>query len=586
MRFTGLTKRQISELFVSGLVQNADYLSAEVALPLVELVPAYLTEDQAAELLFWYSSRVLSRIPEQDKDVIDLKDVPRSARGGMSRFLFAMMSDVDVRTRWCAAHAVRRLARLSCMEMLSELAKVGTRVVEPSYRLPNAPFYWLAARLWLVLAIERAASESSVNMASLVPFLKQVAFDDELPHVLLREFAKNAIRHLEANRIVVLSGEESSALTILNRTPFRRRKTDRSKTRKKKAKTAKKTQHHFDWVDTIPYFYDPWLSGFFNVSQQDFLSIADHWVSDVWKVRQDVGHWATEERQHRFSPNDYGMWLHDHGSDPVLERPSYYYEWHAMWCTLGQLIRERPLATAEEGWPWNDFEERLSRKMLTVSSVWLADWRDSKPLLARLWFSPDKVAEWINQDNAEEALAELGLTEGEQEGVVVAASCETETGSFHNGMNLSTALVSRDTASCLLRALQTTKLWLRYKVPSEDDRLEIDEGPYRFIGWLRDAHDRDPGIDQFDPLRNEVREAQAGPGTAILDFLGVPPARARLAAYFEQCPVPLRSLERSRGATNPVRPLARRHHLYGNTALGRQGYIAEVPSKSEYGNDR
>jgi hypothetical protein len=82
-------------------------------------------------------------------------------------------------------------------------------------------------------------------------------------------------------------------------------------------------------------------------------------------------------------------------------------------------------------------------------------------------------------------------------------------------------LVSPDTAGSLLRALQTTGHWMRYKVPSQGDRLEINEAPYRFIGWLQDADDSDSRIDRLDPLRNEIREVQTGPGTAILDFLGV-----------------------------------------------------------------
>jgi hypothetical protein len=162
--------------------------------------------------------------------------------------------------------------------------------------------------------------------------------------------------------------------------------------------------------------------------------------------------------------------------------------------------------------------------MLTVPTMWLADWRDSKPLLARFWFPPeDEVTKWISKDNEQETLAELGLSEGKRHEIVVAASHATQARSFRRDVSLSTALVSPDTASSLLRALQTTGHWMRYKVPSQDDRLEINEALYQFIGWLKDADDRDPQIDKLDPIRAEVREVQMGPGTAVLDFLGVPP---------------------------------------------------------------
>jgi energy-coupling factor transporter ATP-binding protein EcfA2 len=526
---SGLPPLQVCELFVSGLVENADQLSAEVALPLVELVTVYLNGAQASDLLLWYSTRVFDRIPEDERDIIDVDDVPQSVHEALSRFLFAMMSDVDVRIRWRAAHVVRRLALFSCEKVLAALGQEGNRIVEQSFRLPNAPFYWLAARLWLTIAIERIARESSASASRFVPFLKQVVFDDHLPHVLLREFAKSALRNLEAQGVLTLTDAERSAMEILNRTPFpRKKKNERLKkvTKKKKAKTHR---HHFDWMDTIPYLYDPWLRSFANVSQEEFLTAADRWIAVVWDVREDIGHWAKEERQHRFPENDYGMWSHRQGTDPILERPAYYYEWHAMWCTLGELLVSRPLAKADD-WSWNDFYEHLAREMLTTPAIWLADWRAMKPLLPRLWFKPeDEVAQWLDQDDEHETLAELGLKERKRDKIVIDAYHATQARWFRAGVHLTTGMVNPDTANSLLRALQTTGHWMRYRVPPEGHDLEIDETPYRFLGWLREDDGHDPGIDKHDPMRNDVREVQTGPGKAMLDFLGAPPNDRRLS---------------------------------------------------------
>jgi len=108
---TQLPDSEVCSLFVAGLAQNADDLSAEVALPLVALIATHLTAPQAHSLANWYSERVAARIPAKEKDDVDITDIPDSVQLAIGRFLFAMMSDVDVRIRWLAAHAVRRLAK-------------------------------------------------------------------------------------------------------------------------------------------------------------------------------------------------------------------------------------------------------------------------------------------------------------------------------------------------------------------------------------------------------------------------------------------------------------------------------------------
>ena len=118
---TQLPDSEVCSLFVAGLAQNADDLSAEVALPLVALIAMHLTAPQAHSLANWYSERVAARIPAKEKDLVDITDIPDSVQLAIGRFLFAMMGDVDVRIRWLAAHAVRRLAKLSEGEVMTTL---------------------------------------------------------------------------------------------------------------------------------------------------------------------------------------------------------------------------------------------------------------------------------------------------------------------------------------------------------------------------------------------------------------------------------------------------------------------------------
>ena len=54
-----------------------------------------------------------------------------------------------------------------------------------------------------------------------------------------------------------------------------------------------------------------------------------------------------------------------------------------------------------------------------------------------------------------------------------------------------------------------------YKLPDEgEDGVEIDDAPYRFLGWLRRSY-RDDGIDKKDPFRGHAFQISSHPGQRV-----------------------------------------------------------------------
>lgn len=520
---TQLPDTEVCNLFVAGLAQDADDLSAEVALPLVALIATHLTPQQAHSLATWYSERVVARIPAKEKDLIDVTDVPDSTHQAIARFLFAMMSDVDVRIRWLAAHSVRRLAKLSEAEVMRSLDDQYGRTEDKIYRQPDAHFYWLAARLWLLIAIDRISAESPLAVAPFAERLLQIALDGALPHLLIRAFAKSALDRLLKSREISLAPEELVALSNVNVSPFSRKEVTQGRQRVKQStkKAGRKRRYSFDWLDTIPYWYEPALRGFAGVSMDQFLDVAEKWVMDRWKVPANISHWKDEKRQHRFPERSWHLWSNDHGSRPTLERPYLYYNWHAMWCTLGELLTKYPLAKADD-FGWDDFYHRLNRNMLTAPPDWLADLRMPKPLEARFWSKNEKDIEvWIANPEDSEFLVELGFVKGGTKRVVVNAHHQTQARWFRSSVHIESALVEPCVAGALLRALQTTNHYAHYRIPPEEHELQIDDAPYRLIGWIKEREDHDRAIDDPDPLRNEVSELGVEPGKRAIEVLNL-----------------------------------------------------------------
>jgi hypothetical protein len=508
---SGMPSSRIVAALIEGMERHVDVLDAPTVYALAGLIGRHCEPIDAAQVMARYADRLVQRIPIHERDNWDPADIPTEPTAGLARFLYALMGDVDVRTRWRTAHALRRLARLGAVGPLDKLVELYGRTSESSYRTPDAPFYWLAARLWLVMALDRIAAETPSAVGHHGQWLLEIANNDEFPHVLLRSFAKSAIWKLVESKTLALAPAQRNALKRANTgaVPRRRGREPYSVGFKRYAyKEREDRRFHFDSMDTLPYWYTGALRVFSDISSEEFLDAAERWIVDRWCVQSNPWRWDDEPRQQRFSDHSLSAW-HSHGALPILERFRTYLEWHAKWCATGELMQTWALARGGED-DDNTFERWLSRDGLTASPLWLADLCGTKPLEDRLWFGPqDDVDTWVENVGDDDFLAELGL--GSDDGmIVVRSSHETRSRNFMQSVRIETALVSPDTAVALVRALQTVNDSWDYRIPPAGDDFEIDLPPYKLVGWLVDIQ-HDLGIDERDPLRYSVRAIQARP---------------------------------------------------------------------------
>jgi hypothetical protein len=512
---------QISTALFEGMERYVDALNAPTVYALVGLVGQYCAPDDGAQVIARYAARLVQRIPAHERETWDLTDVPTEAAGGVARFLYALMGDVDVRTRWRAAHALRCLARLGDAGTFDKLVELYSRTSEPSYRKPKAPFYWLAARTWLVMALDRIAIETPSAVGRHGQWLLEIASDNEFPHVLVRSFAKSAVYKLMDSGALTLNVTQGRALKRANTSPVRRKKARQSPSvgfDRQRYSEREERRFHFDTLDTLPYWYSRALRGFADLNGEEFLDAAERWIVDRWGVQGNPWRWDEEPRQRRFSEHSISS-MHSQGSLPMLERFHTYLEWHAMWCATGRLMQTRALAKAG-GDDYDMFEHWLAREGLTSPPLWLADLRGPKPLEDRLWFSPqDDVDAWVEDVGNDDFLAELGLV-SDDGSIVVGGYHDTRSRNFMLSARIETSLVSPDTATALVRALQTVDDSWDYRIPPAGHHLEIDAPPYQLVGWLVDV-EHDLGIDERDPLRYGVRAIECPPSSKTATALNL-----------------------------------------------------------------
>ena len=515
---TGLEDSKIFTALFEGIERHVDDLGAATIYALIGLIGRYTTASDAALVTKRYSDRLVQRIPTSDRENWDLQDIPTNRTSALARFLYALLSDVDVRNRWRAAHTIRQLACFGDIDTIDELIELYDRTSELSFRDPDAPFYWLAARLWLVIAFEKIAGETPSIMAKHGAWLFDIATNEEFPHIILRSFAKSAVLKL-LNENIQLDLIQKEKLERANTSPVPRKKVrnsyrdgfDRYSYQEREGR-----HFRFDTMDTLPYWYTSALRAFADVNADEFLDVAESWIVDRWNVQNNPWRWEDQPRKHRI--DDYSSsTLHNHGSHPTLERYNTYLEWHAMWCTVGGLMQTRALVKNKEN-EFDSLEYLLRENNLALPPFWLSDLLSPKPLEHSLWNTPESNIElWLDNVKDKDFLGELTPVFRDNF-VVVSSYHDTHSHNFRSSVRVNTALVSPKTAVALVHTLQTMSSSWDYTIPLTESEAEIKQPPYTMLGWLINQENV-LGMDERDPLRYEVRGIERAPSMKTIKAL-------------------------------------------------------------------
>src|SRR6266567_1792106 len=305
LEVSNLPDANICETILAGLEQHAHRWDARSVYEMLGLVARYVSSAEAASVLDRHLRHQSSDI-SGDQARFSAPDMPKLVRAALGRFLYSYLGDVDLRLRWSAANGLRIAARLGRHELIESAFAQWDRKVEGSFRDPRAPFYWIAAKLWLLIAANRIARENPVVLKAHASLLLSTALDTSFPHLLFCHFAKEASETLARAGVLKLRRSDAATLARVN--------TPRLKA-KERAEGARETfrgfrewtaqeetrRFHFDSLDTLPYWYSQPLEMFVDVSGEEFLDKAEAWIVDKWQGSTEVWQWANEPGQYRFS---------------------------------------------------------------------------------------------------------------------------------------------------------------------------------------------------------------------------------------------------------------------------------------------
>ena len=339
MTMAQLDDMESQTVLLQGIECCTDQLDVPTIFGLAGTISTNMTSEDSVGLCAWYLERLLRRVPVSDRQSIARHEIPLTSTCAVARFLYSYLSDVDLRQRWRAAHAMRRLARLGDDDTLFQIIRQYDRTEEPGFRAKAAPFYWLAARLWLVIALDRICGEMPQSVEPYFQKLLGIGLSDEFPHMLIRAYAIDACQKLLEQGYVQTDAEVAGKLVEKNLGSVTTVKAPMEHYRSFDSyrKPDGERRFDFDWLDTLRYWYNPWLRIFSGLTPEKLLNLAETWIVDRWAADEKTNESRRDPRPWRFRDGSYGSWSINHGSLPTLERYQNHLEWHAMWCAAGEL---------------------------------------------------------------------------------------------------------------------------------------------------------------------------------------------------------------------------------------------------------
>ncbi len=503
---------QPGALLLRGLASNLNDLSAGQLYAIASAVASSLSEEDLEDALTWSMSRLEGEeAPPPTRGLSDTEDQT------LADFLFAVFGSMDRRKRWRAAHAARAIVDTSHQEFVDALVRQSAKDEVGSFVSDKLPFYWISARQWLFLTLARIADEQPALMVPHLETLIQTATSREFPHAAIREMAKRAAFSIIDKRAISLPGGKEIELQMANEPAaclverkFRYGKGDARRDREDR-------RFGFDSMDTLPYWFEP-LSRVFDLGANEVADRAEAWIVD--RLGFTDKDWWTDQRELRRE----GQWQemrNDHGSVPLLETLRTYLEYHAMLLAAGE-VADSGTPMAYDEWtsdpsPWHAW---LSRHVEAFPKFWLSDLRTPAPLEPFVFasFPPDDRWLMVDAPDFDDQLI-LRLSDGDE--VVLYGQLQMWAEDRSASVHIHSALVEPETATSLLRALQTATNPYDWRLPNEDragtwdgGRAEIDEGELRLKGLLAEVRQETEGLDEHDPLAR-IRYVFDLPGAAF-----------------------------------------------------------------------
>ena len=381
--------------------------------------------------------------------------------------------------RWHAAHCIRRFAKFGRWNIVDTvIAAFDTETVEP-FQAAELVFYYLHARLWLLIALARVAIDHPDQVMRYKDLFLTVIMEKDEPHVLMRHFAAKALLACVDHGKLVLDAATLKFVRNANKSPY--------------SYSQKKGYRRRDFYQSRPNSVPEPSFRFhleYEFNKQD--------VDGLGRVF-DMGCWEVDDLMsavvHRIDPSithmyeDGGRKSYGRSAHEMKTRFQGYGQqlgWHALFIAAGKLLATHPVINDQ--WYGRDaWEEWLgSYKLTRKDGLWLSDGTDRAPSDAsvRLLESKNKGLAITGDQRKIMELAGLDIKGGVGRELIVQGRWYSSDGVR---IRLSSALVPPQKAVQFARKLIREKpilVWVPTFLSGENDEEYLNSNMKGFSPWI------------------------------------------------------------------------------------------------------
>ena len=425
--------------------------------------------------------------------------------------------------RWRAAHSVRCFARLGRWEVLDLLVEKLRSRESPGFGAPELPFYYLHARLWLLIALARVAIDHPVEVGRHHDRFMELGLDESEPHVVMRHFAAQVVLACEQGGGVSLCDGDRERLRNVNVSRLTPRSGGGTRARygdfyRGRPEDAPRPDDRF----ALDYDFDKYdVHGLAGVFDRPGWAVGDLVGEEVRRIDLRVA--SMHEERGRTVPGRRGAM----GLTSGFHVYGQYVAWHGLRTVAGRLLSRYPVAEGgEDGEEWAEW---LSGKCLARGDgTWLADGMDRPPLAVYRNVLEMDGGDLVLTGSEEKLMSLVGIRErriGRE--VVVQGDWKSPDGV---DVHVSSALVSRahgrTLAAELLAEEEAFFVWLPTLEFDGDEGGRGRRGTERYEAWIVTPRVDGSNLEEYDPL--SVRGADLRPRfvARIVEHYGLKPADA------------------------------------------------------------
>jgi hypothetical protein len=313
---------------------------------------------------------------------------PNSEVEIVSGLVWMRLGSPTAAERWRAAHVIRRIAELGRADILNALvARMNSTDAGP-FQDQSLPFFFLHAKLWLLISLARIAIDSPQLIAPYTAQLESITRDKSFPHILFHHFGSLALVQIARTMTATDKDELLRTLSTVNVSPWPQEDHSKHSNRRGHAPNELRT------VDTADKFYFDYdfskyqlndVAQLFGVAQGDVEVRCVKWIRQ-WSSTADSMYFCQRRKGESFDRTD--SW-----SAPSRDRFGGYLAWHALMLTAGNLLTTNRVVRlySFKDDPWREW---LTEHVVSgPEGLWLADGTDPFPLSVNRAYLPAECDE-------------------------------------------------------------------------------------------------------------------------------------------------------------------------------------------------